>query len=184
MFIRVKIEYEENFDLSKNYLYMPNHVSLLDAPLMFAYTPHFINALEAKEHFSWPVYGKIIKVFGNIPVNRKNARSSYKSMLKVKTVLQENNSVLIYPEGGRTSDGMLKRFKKLPFHLAKEAGATIIPVGVSGIFKINHKGSSLFSPGSIKIRYGKIITPTEVNKMTEDELMEHVRSDIECLVKT
>ncbi len=178
MLVRVKVEYEEKLDVNKNYLYMPNHVSILDAPLMFTYTPHLINALEAEEHFSWPLYGKIITKWGNIPVNRKNAKSSYTSMMKVKTVLQERNSVLIYPEGGRTTDGKLKRLKKLPFHLAKEAEATIVPIGVSGLFNINHKGSLLFWPGTIKIKYGKIITSEEVNKMTENELLERVRGDI------
>ena len=105
MFIKVKIEYAENLDLNKNYLYMPNHVSLLDAPLMVVYLPQFVNALEAKEHFSWPLYGKLIRMWGNIPIDRKNARSSYTSMMKSKTVLQERNSIIIYPEGGRTTDG-------------------------------------------------------------------------------
>jgi 1-acyl-sn-glycerol-3-phosphate acyltransferase len=181
LFIKVKLEYEEKIDINKNYLYMPNHISILDAPLMFAYTPHIINALEAEEHFSWPLYGKIIRKWGNIPVNRKNAKSSYTSMMKVKDVLQERNSVLIYPEGGRTSNGKLKRFKKLPFHLAKKADATIIPMAISGLFNINHKGTLLFSPGSIKIKYGKLITSKEVNKMTEDELLKRVKNNIENL---
>ena len=181
LFIKVKLEYEEKIDINKNYLYMPNHISILDAPLMFAYTPHIINALEAEEHFSWPLYGKIIKKWGNIPVNRKNAKSSYTSMMKVKDVLQERNSVLIYPEGGRTLNGKLKRFKKLPFHLAKKADATIIPMAISGLFNINHKGTLLFSPGSIKIKYGKLITSKEIKKMTENELLKRVKNNIENL---
>lgn len=181
MFIRVKVEYEEEIDINRKYLYMPNHISILDAPLMFAYTPHIINALEAEDHFTWPLYGKIITKWGNIPVNRKNAKSSYTSMMKVKDVLQKRNSVLIYPEGGRTPNGKLKRFKKLPFHLAKKAEATIIPTSISGLFNINHKGSLLFLPGSIKIIYGKHITSNKVNKLTEEELMEQVKNDIERL---
>lgn len=183
MFIKVKVEYEEDIDFNKNYLYIPNHVSFLDAPLMFAYTPHIVNALEAKEHFSWPLYGKIIKMWGNIPVNRKNAKSSYRSMMKVKEVLQNRNSIIIYPEGGRTADGNLKRFKKLPFHLAKEAEATIIPVGVSGLYEINHKGSKLFLPGCITIKFGKPITFEETNKMNEEELLLKVRNEVINLIK-
>ena len=181
MFIKVRLEYKEKIDVNKNYLYMPNHISILDAPLMFAYTPHIINALEAEDHFTWPLYGKIIKKWGNIPVNRKNAKSSYTSMMKVKDVLQKRNSVLIYPEGGRTTNGKLKRLKKLPFHLAKKANATIIPMGISGLYNINRKGTLLFSLGSIKIKFGKAVTSEEVNKMTEDDLMERVKNDIKNL---
>jgi len=179
-FIRIKIEYEEKLDVNQNYLYMPNHVSLFDAPLMFAYTPHIVNALEAKEHFSWPLYGKLIKMWGNIPINRKNARSSYNSMMKGKTILQERNSLIIYPEGGRTTNGKMKRFKKLPFHIAKEAGASIVPVGVSGIYSINHKGSIFVNPGTIKIKYGKIVSTKD---LTEEELMEEVRIKVENLIE-
>ena len=183
MFIKVKIEYAENLDLNKNYLYMQNHVSLLDAPLMVVYLPQFVNALEAKEHFSWPLYGKLIKMWGNIPVDRKNARSSYTSMMKSKTVLQERNSIIIYPEGGRTIDGEMKRFKKLPFRLAKDAEAEIVPVGVSGLFSLNHKGSITVRPGTIKIKYGKVVSSEKVKSLTEDELLEHVRSEIEGLIE-
>ena len=182
MFVKVELEYEEEIDVNKKYLYMPNHVSILDAPLMFAYTPHIINALEAEDHFKWPLYGKIITKWGNIPVNRKNAKSSYTSMMKAKNVLQKRNSILIYPEGGRTTDGKLKRFKKLPFHLAKEAGTPIIPMGISGLYNINHKGSLLFNWGKIKIKFGKIISAEEINKMTEDELLERVKNDVENLI--
>ena len=52
------------------YILVANHVSLLDAPLMVSYIPQFINALEAKEHFDWPFYGKLITKWGNIPINR------------------------------------------------------------------------------------------------------------------
>lgn len=180
MFVRVRVEDEEQIDEGTNYLFMPNHVSILDAPLMFAYTPHIINALEAQEHFSWPLYGRIIKKWGNIPINRKNARSSYNSMMKVKDVLKKN-SVIIYPEGGRTTDGKLKRLKKLPFYLAKEAEVSIVPIGVSGIFKINHKGSMLFSPGRIHIKFGKIISSKKIKETTENELIEKVKNQIETL---
>jgi len=183
MFVKVKVEYEEDIDINKNYLYMPNHVSFLDAPLMFAYTPHIVNALEAKEHFSWPLYGKLIKMWGNIPIDRKNAKSSYTSMMKGKTVLQERNSIIIYPEGGRTTDGKMKRFKKLPFHIAREAEAAIVPVGVSGIFSINHKGSLTVKPGTIKIKYGKVVAIEDVKNLTDEELLKQVRSDVENLIE-
>jgi len=179
-FINVKVEYEETLDINKNYLFMPNHVSLFDAPLMFAYTPHLVSALEAEEHFSWPIYGKLIKMWGNIPINRKNAKSSYNSMMKGKTVLQESNSLIIFPEGSRTSTGKMKRFKKLPFHIAKKAEASIVPVGVSGIFSVNHKGSFFVKPGTIKIKYGKIVS---TKTKTEEELMLKVRNDVEKLIE-
>ena len=74
----------------------------------------------------------------------------------------------------------MKRFKKLPFHIAKEAGASIVPVGVSGIYSINHKGSIFVKPGTIKIKYGKIVSTKD---LTEEELMVQVRSDIENLIE-
>ncbi|MBN1253475.1 MAG: 1-acyl-sn-glycerol-3-phosphate acyltransferase [Bacteroidales bacterium] len=183
MFVSVKVEYAEEIEKNTNYLFMSNHVSLLDAPLMFVYIPQFVNALEAQEHFSWPIYGKLIKLWGNIPVNRKNAKSSYTSMLKAKDVLKDRNSVIIFPEGGRTVNGKMKRFKKLPFHLAKDAQVPIVPIGMSGVFSLNHKGSILVRPGKIKIKFGEIYSAEKVQNYSDDELMEKVKNEIDSLIE-
>lgn len=185
MFIRVKVEMPKNFNFEsdKRYIYMPNHVSILDAPIMAAYIPQLVNAVEAKEHFSWAIYGKLIEKWGNIPIERKSVQKSITSMNKAKLKLQNDNSILVFPEGGRTRNGQLLRFKKLPFQLAKDAGVAIIPVGMSGVYSLNKKGSVLMRPGRVKIKFASPIPAEKVIALPHDELMKETRAQIESLIE-
>ena len=183
IFIRVKVQLPENFDKLKTYVYMPNHVSLLDSPLMAAYLPQYISALEAKEHFSWPLYGLLAKKYQNIPINRKSVPESLKSIGIAKQKLKNGISIIVFPEGSRTRTGELSRFKKLPFHMAQDAGVSIVPVGVSGIFNINHKGTILLYPGNIKFVIGNPIEAEQVKNTPIPELMENTREKILELIE-
>lgn len=178
LFIRVKREFDEKIDLSKNYLYIPNHVSLLDAPICSAYMPEFITAIEAKEHFSWPLYGKLATLYGNIPIDRKSVQNSIKSLQQAKAVLQESNSMVVFPEGSRTDDGSIGRFKKMPFQLAKDAMVGIVPVGMSGVYRLNPKNSIFFKPSVLKLKFGKPISAKKVAEMDIDELVEFVHNQV------
>ncbi len=182
-FIRVKVEVPDDFDHRQRYVFMPNHVSLLDAPLMVSYMPQFINALEAKEHFDWPLYGMLIAKWGNIPINRKSVQESIKSIKKAEIKLKNENSIIVFPEGSRTKTGELGKFKKMPFHLAQEAKVAIIPVGASGVFSLNHKGTFLMKPGMIKLKLGKPIPVETVTSLSSKELMEKTRERIQSLIE-
>lgn len=107
---------------------MSNHASLFDIPLLEAYIPTFVRGVEALRQFKWRVYGWAIRRVGNIPIDRKNIHASIKSMKKTEKILKKGQSIVILPEGHRTLDGNLGQFKKLPFHLAKQAGVPIIPI--------------------------------------------------------
>lgn len=162
---------------------MPNHVSIIDAPLCAAYMPEFITALEAAEHFEWPIYGKLTKLYGNIPIDRKSVQNSIKSVHTAKNTIKNSNSIVVFPEGSRTEDGSIGRFKKLPFQLAKDSEVAIIPVGMSGVYCFNKKHSFLFKPTKIKLKFGKIIPVEKVTSLSHDELMQVVHHEIEKLVE-
>ncbi len=178
IFVRVKREFEEDIDLSKNYIYMSNHVSLLDAPLFSAYMPEFITALEAMEHFSWPFYGRLARLHGNIPINRKSIRESLESMNKAMEVLQNSNSMVIFPEGSRTQDGTIGEFKRMVFKLAQKAKVGIVPIGMSGAYTLNPKGKFIMRPSKIKLKFGKAISAEQVQSMQIDDLANMVHSKV------
>lgn len=183
IFIRVKVVLPDNFDKNKAYVYMPNHVSLLDSPLMAAYLPQYVSALEAKEHFNWPLYGWLTKTYQNIPINRQSVPESLKSVGIAKQKLKSGISIIVFPEGSRTMTGKMGRFKKLPFHLAQDAGVSIVPLGVSGIFDINHKGTLLLKPGKILMKFEKPIDVEQVKKTEVPKLMEEVKEQIQSLIE-
>ncbi len=183
LFVKVTVEKLDNYDKNTAYLLMPNHVSFFDAPLFSAYPPFFFNAVEANNHFKWPVYGRLIRLWGNIPIARESIRASLQSLHVAEDKLKAGKSILIFPEGHRTEDGKLQRLKKMPFLVAKEAGVAIIPVGLSGVYQLNRRGSFIVNPTHVKVKYGKIISAETVQKLRIDELVELTRSEIQNLIE-
>lgn len=182
LFIKVQSEGSEKIESNTNYLFMSNHSSLFDIPLLEAYIPTFVRAVEALRQFKWPLYGWAIRRLGNIPIDRKNIHASITSMKKTEKILKEGKSIVILPEGHRTLDGNLGSFKKLPFHLAKQAGIPIIPIGLSGLFQLKHKGSWLIRPRPVKIKFGQPISPDEIQSLSTEELRDFTREKIQDLI--
>lgn len=183
LFIQVRSEGRENVEKDKTYLFMSNHESLFDIPLLEAYIPTFVRGVEALRHFKWPVYGWAIRLVGNIPIDRKNIRASIKSMKVTEKALKKGKSIIILPEGHRTLDGNLGPFKKLPFHLAKLAGVPVIPIGLSGLFELKNKGSWLIRPRPVTIKFGQPIFPDKIPTLRTEELRDYVREKIEALTE-
>ena len=182
LFIKVKVEGLENVDKNQAYSIMGNHVSMFDIPLLFAFIPVTFNGIEAAEHFKAPLYGFVLRRYGNIPINRKNARESLKSIMQGANLIKSGTSVVILPEGTRSLKPELGSFKKFPFLLAQKADAPILPFGFSGLWKINNKTSWHISPGKVVMKFGKLI-PADVVINTEiPELMKLTKKRIEDLI--
>jgi len=182
LFVRVRSEGAEVVAKNETYLFMSNHQSLFDIPLLAAYIPTFVRGVEALRQFKWPVYGWAIRRLGNIPIDRKNIHASIKSMKITEDVLKKGRSIVILPEAHRTLDGNLGSFKKLPFHLAKQAGVPVIPVGLSGLFQLKHKGSWLIRPRPVTIKFGNPITQEEIRAHSTEGLRDYVRDRIQDLI--
>lgn len=176
--VRVRCEGRERLDRSTNYLFMANHASFIDLPILSGYLPGDKRGLEASSHFKWPVWGFIMRQAGMIPIDRSNARSSLKSIKKAADFLQRGISILILPEGTRSTTGRMRAFKKLPFKLAKMGGADIAPVGLVGSFRIKKKTSWLLRPGTVTMRFGEPIPADQVQSLDIKELMELTRDRI------
>jgi 1-acyl-sn-glycerol-3-phosphate acyltransferase len=183
LFIKVRSEGRENVEKNKTYLFMSNHESLFDIPLLEAYVPTFVRGVEALRQFKWPVYGWAIRLVGNIPIDRKNIHASIKSMKVTEKALKKGKSITILPEGHRTLDGNLGPFKKLPFHLAKQAGVPVIPIGLSGLFELKHKGSWLIRPRPVKIKFGEPISPAKIQSLSTEELRDYIKEKIQYLIE-
>ncbi len=182
IFIKVRVEGAENVDPNQTYLFMSNHVSLFDIPLLAAYIPTFVRAVEALRQFKWPVYGWAIRRLGNIPIDRKNIHASIRSMKKTEQILKSGKSIVILPEGHRSLDGELSPFKKLPFHLAKQAKVPIIPMGLSGLFQLKSRDSFVIRPRPITILFGRPVLPEEIEKLSKEDLNAHIFNRISTLI--
>lgn len=182
LFIEVKVSGAEGIKPDQPYLFMVNHVSFLDIPLIGGFVPGFIRGIEAARQHKWPLYGTVMGRLGNIPIERGSIHSSISSMEKAVHYLSQENSLVIFPEGGRTLDGNMKSFKKLPFHLAKKAGVDIIPIAISGMYALNNKNAYMMRPGTVHLNFGTPISKEVVKETETLELRNMVKSAIQDLI--
>ena len=179
----LKIEGEIPSRDGQPYLYLFNHGSLFDAFMLVAAIPHYITAVGANKQFSWPIWGWIVKRYGVIPIKRKKLKEAIHSLDLAEDAILNGASFIISPEGTRTLTGKISTFKKGPFHLAKNTGVTIIPVGLSGAFKAKSKPDWKIKPGILTLTFGKPIISSDYENHTLDTLKNQVQKEICQLVK-
>ena len=164
------------------YLYMFNHSSMFDQFMIGAYINHYLTAVAAIEIFKYPLWGQVLNKYGIIPIYRKRIKKALSSLSEAEERILSGASILIAPEGTRTTDGKLGNFKKGPFHLAKNSGATIIPIGLIGAFEAKKKTDWRIKPGQLIVKFGDPITSVEYSKMSIVDLRDLVRNRINQLI--
>ena len=183
LFIKVRVVGADAVDKERIHLFMANHASLFDVPVLAGYIPAFMRAVEADSHFRWPIYGWAIRRLGNIPIKRSDVHASVRSIRKAEDWIKDGKSLVILPEGSRTMDGNLRPFKKLPFFLAKQSGVDIIPMGLSGLFRLKSKRSWIIQPTNVTVKFGPSIPRETIQSLSEEDLREKVRGEIEKLIE-
>jgi 1-acyl-sn-glycerol-3-phosphate acyltransferase len=183
LWVRVDVEGIENIKMNKTYLYMANHVSLFDIPLLGGFIPGFVRGVEARRQHQWFLYGWVMGRLGNIPIDRGNIHQSIKTMRQTISLINSGVSMIILPEGHRTLDGNLRPFKKLPFYLAKQVECEVVPIGLSGLFYFKRKGSWIIRPTTLKIKFGDPISKEEIHMTSVIDLRDKVRAKIQDLIE-
>jgi 1-acyl-sn-glycerol-3-phosphate acyltransferase len=183
LFIPVRVKGGEALRTDRPRLYMANHVSLFDAPLLGAFLPGAVRGVEGERHFRWPLYGTFVRRIGNIPIDRDNAFSSMRSLRRARQRLARGHSLTIMPEAHRTLDGQLRQFKRLPFSLAKAAGVDVVPVGLSGLYALNNKHSWRIRRSRLLLSIGTVVPAEEAAARSVDELRRIIRDRIAGLIE-
>lgn len=147
-------------------LFAANHTSSADAPAVVGAIPRRISVLLKESLFKWPIVGQAFRSVHFIPVNRNVHESAIASVEKATEALRAGQSFLIYPEGTRSPDGRLQRFKKGAVMMAIKAGVPIVPVACSGAHKIMGKRSLVIRPGEILVEF---LDPIDASKYSLDE---------------
>ena len=164
------------------YLYLMNHESLFDGFMMVAGIRHYFTGVGAVEQFSYPVWGYLVKKYGVIPIVRQKQKTAITSMNKLEEAIKKGTSMMIAPEGTRTLTGKLGPFKKGAFHVAKNTGITIVPVGLIGAYKAKNKNDWRIKPGVLTTVFGNPIVQAEYEHLSLNELQELVREKISILI--
>ncbi len=178
MGIRLTVSGLEHIDHNRTYLILGNHQSLFDLFVVPSAIPLCYVAVEAAYHFFIPVWGYLIRKWGNIPIHRNDLQKAIDSLEQAKKALLSGNSIIILPEGHRTRTGKIGPFKKGPFHLAKNANADILPFAISGLYHYNQKGSLALRPGPVHVAIGPPIPFSAFKNRSVETLRETVRNCI------
>jgi len=149
---RVEVRRGAGFDPNRVCFLVSNHVNLFDPFVLYSVVPQFIRGLELESHFRIPVYGWLMKRFGNVPVPAVSRPSDLKRMWRMtRAALDQGVSLVVFPEGGRTITGRVGTFHDGAFRMAQEFGTAITPVSIVGSFAFNRKTSWLLRPATIVV---------------------------------
>ncbi len=157
-------------------LFAANHTSSADAPAVVGAIPRRIAVLLKESLFKWPIVGQAFRSAHFIPVNRSAHESAVASVEKATEAMRAGQSFLIYPEGTRSPDGRLQRFKKGAVVMAIKAGVQIVPIACSGAQKVMGKRSLVIRPGEILVEF---LDPIDSSKYTlegRETLNEKIRA--------
>lgn len=164
-------------DPHATYLFAQNHVNLFDHVTMYDATPHFKQGLELEDHFKIPVYGWFMRSRGTIPVRKGDQGQSPEIMAHMRSEVARGHSILAFPEGTRTTDGRVGKFRRGVFFIARDLGVPIVPTAVTGMFEVNRKGDWRIRPGGDVTVYIDAPVPTAgLPDSAIPELAEHVRA--------
>ncbi len=175
--VRVTVEGVENVPGKGPYVFMSNHQGSYDIFALLGYLPFQFKYL-AKEIFSIPILGMAMKATGYISIDREGTRETVKAMNDAAKKIHEGMSVLIFPEGSRSPDGLIQPFKKGGFTLAIKSQVPIVPIAISGSNEIIPKGKMRVYPGSITLRLDRPVETKGCTMRDRETLMDQLHGII------
>lgn len=153
--VEVRVSGEENLEPGGAQVLACNHQSMFDILALLAFLPASVRFVAKAELGSVPVFAGAMRSGGHVFIDRTNPRHAITQMRSFgERMRRDGLSVAVFPEGTRSRDGRLRRFKRAPFLLAIEADAPVIPVAVDGGSGVMPKGSLWTRPGRMTLRVG------------------------------
>lgn len=177
--VQIEVSGKENLLPDRQCIYMANHQSNIDPPLLLAVLPERIAMMGKKQLWSIPVLGTALRLGDFVPVHREvkeEARASVEETLE--TMKRSKVSFLVYPEGTRTRDGRLLPFKRGVFVLAIRSGLPIVPVTLDGVTNVMPKGRWEIYPGTVQVTVHPMVSTDGCTEEDRHQLAEKVRSTI------
>jgi len=162
-------------------IFLANHLSNVDIWALVPVLPITTRFVSKRTIFWIPVLGQAMAIAGFIAIDRKDRTSAIRSLGRAADKIRGGASVILFPEGTRSRDGKLARFKRGSFHLALEAGVPVVPVAISGTFDVVRPRSIIVRPGPVHVSFAP---PLDVTAFAGDPdgLLEKVRSEIAALL--
>ena len=164
-------------DPRRPYVVVANHESFVDI-LLISHLPFEMKWLSKAEFFKYPVVGWLMRLAGDIPLDRSSGRSAVRALKECRARLDDRVSVMIFPEGTRSPTGELQEFKDGAFRLAVDAGVPIIPLAVHGAKSALPKHDWRFGQARAEVRILEPVSTEGLTKRDVPALRERVRDRI------
>lgn len=180
--LKLKVTGSENLTGDGPAIYVSNHQSNFDIPLLYAGLPIQFRWMAKQELFNIPLFGLAMKSSGYIPIDRSNRKEAMRSLTAAARRIRAGVSVIIFPEGTRSADGTLQPFKKGALLLAAKAGVPIVPMAIHGSHQVQPKGSLRINPTPLQLTIMSPIATDGLRMSHIDQLTDQVHDQIaHCL---
>jgi 1-acyl-sn-glycerol-3-phosphate acyltransferase len=147
--VRVRMSGVERLDPSRSYVFAANHQSIYDIPIVFALLPFQLRIVAKDSLGRIPFLGWHLYRAGHLLVDRRNPGADI--VQKMARLVREGSSLIVFPEGTRSVDGAVGRFKKGPFLVAFGSQLPVVPVTIIGSRQVMKKGRLTVSPGNVEL---------------------------------
>lgn len=176
MFLPVKVDGYEHIQQGQSYVFVANHQSMFDVWLIYGWLPVIFKWLMKAELRRVPFVGTACKAAGHIFVDRRNAKAAMESLKEVEKQLTGGVCTVIFPEGTRSLNGEVGRFKRGAFQIAWDLGLPVIPLSLDGCYETLPKGKPFVHRVPIHMHIGEPIDLKQFND--PNEAIEAVRTAV------
>lgn len=170
--VKVSVTGKENIDPKKPYVFVANHQSAYDIFVIYGYLGHSFRWMMKKSLEKIPFIGWSCKRAGMVFVDNSSPAAIKETMAKARTQLQNDQSLIVFPEGSRTWNGKLSPFKKGAYLLAVQFGLPIVPITIDGAFDVMPRFKKVPNWGHVKLTIHKPIVPPEGGFRIKDVMEE------------
>jgi len=180
--IDLRAEHAEVIEEHKRYILVANHYSYFDIPCVFAAIPQPIRFMAKVSLFKIPIFGWAIGRAGFIPIDRKNRRTAVKSFDLAAERIRKGNTIVIFPEEGRSRERTMRPFQRGAFLLAIKSELPMIPMAIDGTYDVFRVGAKRITPGRVTIRVGTPIATEGTTLRDKERLANEARAQIEQML--
>ncbi len=178
---RLEVRGVENLEPGRSYLFAVNHQSQLDIPVVFQGLPMNLRFLVKDELRRIPLLSWYISAMGMVYIDRKDRPRALRHMEKMTASLQEGACFVTYPEGSRSRDGEIRRFKSGALVPALEAQVPVVPVALEGVDRVLPPGTLAFRPGRIQLAIGMPIAADGLTPLDRRSFARRVETQVRAL---
>ena len=179
LFVKVNISGLENINSKTSYVFVSNHQSMADVFAIYGWLPNVFKWIMKKELRKIPFVGTACAAAGHIYIDRSNKKASFLTMKKAEKILTNGVSVVIFPEGTRTHNGEVGRFKRGAFAIANDINLPIVPITLDGFYELMPRGRFYATRKTLIM---KIAKPISFSNLTEEEKVKAIEKTRQTII--